>query len=162
MNENEMKLPPLHTQNDFLMFAIHKIAHTMMIRADSELEAFGLSRAKMWALMQLRFAEDPMGISQLAECIGSGKSNATQLIDRMEAEGLVQRRQNPQDRRSVILEITEEGYRRMNQAETLRHELMETLFSPLSQDERDSLKALVDKLADSLEIPTRLPSMPLE
>ncbi|MEQ8675973.1 MAG: MarR family transcriptional regulator [Aggregatilineales bacterium] len=157
-----MKIPPLHTQNDFLMFAIHKIAHGMWLRADSELEAFGLSRAKMWALMQIRFAENPMGISQLAECIGSGKSNATQLIDRMEAEGLVQRTQNPNDRRSVILEITEEGLQRMNRAEALRSELMEQVFSPLTQEERDTLKTLVDKLADAMDMPAIIPPMKME
>ncbi len=149
---NKINFPPLTGQNEVLTHTLHRIAHALMLRADSELEQVGLSRAKVWAMIQIRYAEEPIGISQLATGMGSGKSNATQLVDRMEAEGLVRRTQNPEDRRSVQLEVTEEGLRRLNNAEAIRGKIIEEIFSPLTQEERDTFQAIMGKLAGSLDL----------
>jgi DNA-binding MarR family transcriptional regulator len=52
----------------------------------------------------------PLGT--LAERCACVRSNITQLVDRLEAEGLVARVDDPRDRRSIRAELTAEGRRR--------------------------------------------------
>jgi len=81
-------------------------------RLEAALEDTGLSLAKLKALKQLVLAGEPLALGQLAERIACVKSNVTQLVDRLENENLVRRIPDPNDRRSVLATVTEEGRRR--------------------------------------------------
>jgi DNA-binding MarR family transcriptional regulator len=85
-------------------------------RLGEALAATGLSVAKWAAISQLERAGVPLALSQLAERLACVRSNATQLVDRLEAEGLVRRAPAPDDRRSIRAELTPEGYRRYQAA----------------------------------------------
>ncbi len=85
-------------------------------RVESNLEAAladtGLSLAKFALLAHLAKVDEPLPLTRLAERLVCVKSNITQLIDRLEAEELVARIDDPKDRRSVLAALTEEGRRR--------------------------------------------------
>lgn len=78
-------------------------------RLEAGLEETGLSLAKLKALRYLVEADAPMALGQLAEKIACVKSNVTQLVDRLENDGLVKRAPDPGDRRSVLATVTDEG-----------------------------------------------------
>jgi DNA-binding MarR family transcriptional regulator len=50
-------------------------------------------------------------VGELAERLCAGQTAVTNLVGRMEAGGLLERRTNPRDRRSVTVHITEKGER---------------------------------------------------
>ena len=78
-------------------------------RLEDALKAVGLSPAKYSVLSQLADAGEPVPLRQLAqgqECVAS---NMTTLVDRLEADGLVRRLDDPADRRSKRAELTELG-----------------------------------------------------
>ena len=54
-------------------------------------------------------AGKPLSLSDLATRLSCVKSNMTQLVDRLEADGLVNRVDDPNDRRAVKAAITEDG-----------------------------------------------------
>ena len=81
-------------------------------RLDDTLAAVGLSVAKWAAIHQLALAEEPLTLSQLADRLACVRSNATQLVDRLEADKLVRRAPDPEDRRSIRAQLTPEGRRR--------------------------------------------------
>ena len=83
--------------------------HAVEARLEAALEPLGLSLAKFGALAQLAAAGEPLPLSTLAERRACVRSNITQLVDRLEAEGLVKRSDDPRDRRSVRAELTDEG-----------------------------------------------------
>jgi DNA-binding MarR family transcriptional regulator len=76
---------------------------------DRELETVGLSIAKYGALAMLAHAKEPLPLSELAQRVECGASNVTQLIDRLETEGLVKRVDDPVDRRVVRAQLTPAG-----------------------------------------------------
>src|SRR5947209_5301058 len=78
-------------------------------RFDAALDAVGLSLPKWYGLKQMLETEEPLAIRHLAERLGCVKSNATQLVDRLAADGLVRRVPDPDDRRSILIEVTDEG-----------------------------------------------------
>lgn len=51
----------------------------------------------------------PLNLNTVARGLGVHPSNATRACDRLVAAGLLDRRDNPQDRRNLILELTEQG-----------------------------------------------------
>ena len=120
-----------------------------IMRLDDSLEDVGLSGAKMWALKHLMESDEPLGVTALADCMGSGKSNATQIIDRLEVEGLVQRVPHPEDRRGTLVQVTEEGMRRYQAGVELRERVSSMVLESLSLEERQELKRLVDKMLQS-------------
>lgn len=71
-----------------------------------------LSMAKFSVLGELVAAGEPLALSDLAGRVSCVRSNMTQLVDRLEADGLVRRVSCPTDRRSVKAEISELGRER--------------------------------------------------
>ena len=84
-------------------------ARAVEARAEGALGEIGLSLAKLGALRHLVLATEPLTLSQLAERHCCGKSNITQLVDRLEADGLVARESDPDDRRTVRATVTSAG-----------------------------------------------------
>jgi DNA-binding MarR family transcriptional regulator len=70
-------------------------------------DATGMSFGRTRALR--RVSRRPMAMSELATALGIDPPNATVLVDELEQQGLVRRRQNPDDRRSKLVEATRKG-----------------------------------------------------
>ncbi|HVX87449.1 MAG TPA: MarR family transcriptional regulator [Gemmatimonadales bacterium] len=87
-------------------------AQEVEARVERALDEAGLSLAKMKLLRHLYNAREPLALGALAEKNACVKSNVTQLMDRMEGDGLVKRVPDPADRRSVRAQITAEGRRK--------------------------------------------------
>jgi len=68
----------------------------------------GLAPRQANALRRLD-PEEPIAMSRLAEALQCDNSNVTQIVDRLEADGLVQRRAAPHDRRVKALVLTDKG-----------------------------------------------------
>ena len=90
-------------------FSILHAAKAIEDRIEGALDAVGLSMAKHSALSRLEEAGEPLTLSDLAAKLSCVRSNITQLIDRLEADGLVRRIADPDDRRSVRAELTALG-----------------------------------------------------
>ncbi len=115
-------------------------------RLEAALEPLGLSLAKLGLLDNLVEAGAPVPLGTLAEMCACVRSNITQLLDRLEAGGLVARVEDPADRRLKRALLTEagrelhaEGVRALGQAEA-------ELFAPLSRERRDQLLELLRAL----------------
>ena len=98
--------------NDAIGFALIHAAHRVEARLDEVLAGVGLSSAKIGGLCVLVAEDRPMSLSELAEKLTCVRSNVTQLVDRLEADGLVKRIDDPTDRRVVRAEVTALGRRR--------------------------------------------------
>ena len=77
-------------------------------RRMATLNELGLAPMQSMALMQLRPGE-PMTMSAMAHALQCDNSNVTGIVDRLEAQGLVERRAAEHDRRVKTLVITEQG-----------------------------------------------------
>jgi DNA-binding MarR family transcriptional regulator len=100
-------------------------ASTISDRLEEALGTVGLSMAKHSALTKLAEAGEPLTLGELAARLSCVRSNITQLVDRLEADGLVRRVDDPDDRRSVRAELTELGVEKQKagQAELARVQL---------------------------------------
>ena len=102
---------PLLSADD-VMWSLMEAAHAVENRLEEALAEVDLSGAKLAALTHLVEAGEPVPLGELAEQCACVRSNITQLVDRLEAEKLVRRVDDPADRRSLRAEITPLGRKR--------------------------------------------------
>lgn len=77
---------------------------------DGALKQFGLTFARYEALVLLTFsASGALPLGKIGERLMVHPTSVTNTIDRLEGQGLVLRRPNPNDGRGVLAEITEAG-----------------------------------------------------
>jgi DNA-binding MarR family transcriptional regulator len=113
---------------------------------DAKLGEVGLSLPKLAALDRLMQAGGSLPLGQLAERLACVRSNVTQLVDRLDADGLVTREPDPNDRRSRLAVITKAGRRAHERGSAARREAERHLFSALSPAEASQLTEIVAKL----------------
>jgi len=114
-------------------------------------EASGLSLAKLGVLRALVAKDGALPLGRLAESLCCAKSNVTQLVDRLEAEGLVRREADPEDRRSTLAVITEEGRRRYEAAGRAHDEAERTILERLPAERCEQLAALLREIRAAIE-----------
>jgi DNA-binding MarR family transcriptional regulator len=72
------------------------------------------------------------------------------LLNPLEAEGLVTRERDPDDRRRHVVSLTVVGERRLGEASQAQKETEDELFASLSRDQREQLRSLLLALRDGL------------
>jgi len=99
---------PITDSRHFTMSLIHA-AHGISEQLEESVGQAGLSMAKLSALTALAEAGEPLTLGELADRLSCVRSNITQLVDRLEADALVQRVADPTDRRSIRAALTALG-----------------------------------------------------
>ena len=97
------------TESPDWLFAVLHAASVLESSVEAKLSDVGLSLPKLAALYRLTQAGESLPLGQLADRLACVKSNVTQLVDRLEADGLVSRTADPNDRRSRLALLTEAG-----------------------------------------------------
>ena len=86
---------------------------------------------------------------QEASCITS--ASLSEVVTKLEAEGLILRERSETDRRQLTLTLTDEGTRRARAFIESRLEFERTAFDCLSSDEKDRLLETLDRVAERWE-----------
>src|SRR5437016_7545660 len=123
------------------VFTLLKAARVLEDRLETALGKVGLSRAKYSVLTALVSAHEPLTLSELAAQLSCVRSNMTQLVDRLEADGLVNRVDDPDDRRSVRAELTTLGKERQRAGEKVIKRVQAEFAASLTTRERTALEA---------------------
>lgn len=125
--------------------------------ADASLSRFGLTLWQLDVLTALRRSGPPFALSptQLMELVTLSSGAMTNRIDRLEALGLVRRDPDPKDRRGVLISLTPEGLRLVDEAITVRLDEARERLGVYSDGEAELLAGLLRKLLVSLESASR-------
>jgi DNA-binding MarR family transcriptional regulator len=128
------------------LFSLLHAAEAAQAHVESRLAVLGLSLPKLAALHQLAAAGDSLPLGQLAERLSCVKSNITQLIDRLEADGFVTRELDPTDRRSRLAVMTSAGRKAYEQGMRIQQQSEQEIFATLTDEEGRQLAALISKV----------------
>ncbi len=128
------------------LFALLPASSVLEGRLEARLSEVGLSLAKLAALHRLTEAGESLPLGQLAERLSCVKSNVTQLVDRLEADGLVNRTSDPNDRRSRLAVLTEAGKAAFAKGSEIQMQTEREMFGVLTEGESDTLHTLLGKL----------------
>ena len=87
-------------------------------------------------------------MGEIAEHLGVGQSAVTPIVDRLESQGLVQRRRSDQDRRVWLVELTEKGNSVLVEENKIYQKVATEMLAPLKAAERDTLIKLLKRISD--------------
>jgi len=121
-------------------------AHALEARLEEGLASVGLSRAKYGVLETLVRAGAPLALSELAAAQQCVRSNMTQLVDRLQADGSVQRVDDPNDRRSVRAVLTPLGKERQVEGAKKIAQVRDEFSASLGPADRAVLSRLLESL----------------
>src|SRR5437016_8638321 len=130
--------------NNVVASALVQAAHRVEARLEEALAGVGLSIAKFETLSILVSQYRPIKLSELASKLVCVRSNVTQLVDRLETEGLVKRADDPADRRAVRAEVTALGRKRQAAGAKVVHAVLKEVAKELSVVDPLVLKRALD------------------
>lgn len=131
------------------LYAMLHAAHAVEDEVETKLNAMGLSAAKLAALQALDEAGQSLPLTQLAARLSCVKSNITQLVDRLEADGFVVRRPDPGDRRTRLAALTSAGRKAMKDGTRVMEAAERDVLDRLTHEEARQLSALLGKMGHS-------------
>lgn len=95
----------------------------------------GLTYVQFSVLMRLHHGH-PCGVSDVGEQLGVSRAAASQMVDRLVHMGLVERREDPHDRRVRRLTLTAQGRRMVAEGVAARTCWLETLSDALAPEQQ--------------------------
>ena len=140
-----------------LLERLRMVSHAMYQLGEQSLETAGLSYARFRLLMSLFMSEEMDGRSELnpseiSAKQGISRNTVSTLIRDLEAERLIERQLDPDDRRRFNIRLTSDGRARVrDHAATHFHTLAES-FTVLDQNEQTELDRLLSALGASIEL----------
>jgi DNA-binding MarR family transcriptional regulator len=114
-------------------------------------EATGVSGAQLWALAELH-SQPGIRVTELALALAVHQSTASNLIERLEERGLIQRLRSPVDRRIVQLSLTKGGKRAISRAPMPLEGVLPNALKSLSPRELKDLRALLARLTKHMMV----------
>lgn len=119
----------------------------------------GLSASATLVLNRLD-REGPMRVTALAEAEGASQSGMTQLVQRMEQQGLVERCDDPDDRRACLVMVGEAGRQLWDARAELRKQRIADLLTHMPDDDQEALwlaaqvaGRLIDQMREVADMP---------
>ncbi len=131
------------TGSDVVESILHA-AHRVRTAADANLREGGLSLSGYKLLKALAASDRSM--REISDILHVSPRTVTDIIDGLEARGLVSRRPHPSDRRVTMLHLTEDGARRLADARRGAEQTRDAAISELDQDEQRILRSLLDRV----------------
>ena len=152
--------PPVTSADDPYgpIIADFRAAMNQIKCASSErLVRMGISMAQLHILYTLQGSGE-MPMSRLAEVLHVSLSSATGLIDRIEERGFVERTRVPEDRRIVLIRVTDAGRRMLEEVDAVSSDLLRSVFGRIGRSQLGAVGRAIAELRGALEEETGVPS----
>jgi|SRR5262245_33338770 len=130
-------------------FILNDVARLLRTCADQKARRFGMTRAQWAVLARLRRSEG-LKQSELAEMLDLQPITLTRLLDRLCANGLIERRADPEDRRANRLFLMPAAGPLMEHLDQLGEELMATVLDGVDPSTVTVMLAALGRAKDNL------------
>ena len=112
---------------------------------DDALARHGVTTPRARAVLEVA-GRGPSRLSVIAAAIGIAQGTASEMADALVREGLLARREDPSDRRAILLEATPLGLAQAERWRGAYEQAAADLFQPLSPAERSQLLRLLEAI----------------
>jgi DNA-binding MarR family transcriptional regulator len=129
---------------------VHSAALHLMRYVRAQDTALGVPPAQLSALSVIVFGGET-SLSDLAKAEQVRPPTMSRIIDALVRDGLVKRKTDKRDRRSIIITATEKGTRIMHEGRGHREKRLLELLQPLHREEIDLLDRASEVLARELK-----------
>ena len=142
---------PFRSRSDEAIVALMRTAHLLRRKLDALVAKEEITHQQYNVLRILRGARGPLPTMEIAERMIEPACGITRLISTLETRGFVRREQWGGDRRQVLCQITAPGLRVLEKLDDPLETFVESLGTPLSVEEIETLLTLLGRLRETLE-----------
>jgi DNA-binding MarR family transcriptional regulator len=128
---------------------LNHIRHTVSRRLSAHLERYDLTLAQFGVLAQLQAVPD-LSQQKLADWLFVTKGNIVGMLNRLEDRGLVERRPDPQDGRTHMVSLTQQGAALAARVVPEHEELVAACLAVIAPEEQRTLHQLLHTLDRAL------------
>jgi MarR family transcriptional regulator for hemolysin len=154
-NPNPTKAQPNNLKR-LVGLKLSVIARQLRLRFDQSIKQRGITRAK-WTLIAAVASRPGATQRAVASLLEVTDVTAGRLIDRLCADGYLERRENPNDRRGYCVYLTSAAQPVLDQINEVAKFHEQETFANLSDDDLVRLDALLSVIAQNLAIPQGQP-----
>jgi MarR family transcriptional regulator for hemolysin len=123
------------------------VTRAWRLLADVSLAEFGVSNSTGWCLIYLDRLGPDARQTDLAQAIGITQPSTVRILDQLESAGLVERSQDPADKRSNRLTLSPAGKSLVAKIETRLAELRRELFAGVPDADIEAVLRTLDLLS---------------
>ena len=135
----------LNSLNLRLLIALSRANKKVFKRSSAIFNAAGLTTAQ-FAVLDVLYHKGNLCINQITQLVLTTGGNMTVVINNMEKGKLISRCVDPEDKRSNMISITQDGKRRFEEIFPNHLKDIEKCFSPLTDDEKNNLINVLKKI----------------
>jgi MarR family 2-MHQ and catechol resistance regulon transcriptional repressor len=128
-----------------LWLILMKAHETLRRHAECHIHRLGLGLSD-FAVLEVLLHKGPTAVNTIGNMVRLTSGSITTAVDRMEQKGLVERRNDPEDRRARVVHLTPAGRKLISCAFADHEAAMERATSGLTPEERGQASELLKKL----------------
>jgi MarR family transcriptional regulator, lower aerobic nicotinate degradation pathway regulator len=148
-----MSMDDLYAKPGHLIRRAQQIAVAMFME---ECTRFEVTTVQYAALVAIRETPD-VDATRLSALVAFDRSTLGDVLERLEAKGLIERAASSQDKRVKILRLSREGARTLREVEPAVMRAQERILAPLKPDDRRRFMALLAQLVEVNNEASRAP-----
>jgi DNA-binding MarR family transcriptional regulator len=133
---------------------LHKASRQLTMYLEIQTRDLGVSPLEGHVLTYLR-KYAPATVGELVRVFGLKQSTFTSLLDRLERDGLVRRELNPEDRRSLLVHLTDRGRELTTRLNRLLEKLEEGIRARVRRPEVNGFHAVMAAVEDLTRVRVR-------
>jgi DNA-binding MarR family transcriptional regulator len=137
--------PESYQRSESIGWLLKRLQQSIAFQADQRLSKDGLTHAQWVPLLLLRLG-GPRTVASLVRELESDAGATTRLLDRLEAKGLCRRERSSEDRRVVMLSLTDEGMRLTTKLTAVLADVFNAHLQGFSEDEWRLLLSLLQRM----------------
>ena len=130
----------------YICFKLSRVMRKVQRYYESNLSSFGITPVQFYVLSAL-WENDGVKFKDLARSLNMDGSTLTGILDRMERLDFVERRDDPEDRRSLLIFLKEKAKQIQLEVISLAERLNQKIKEDFSEEEFSSFERVLDKLS---------------
>jgi DNA-binding MarR family transcriptional regulator len=147
------ELPELDLETEGIIERIHRLDQHLERSMRETSERFELNPGEWRLMAHIRYGGPPYigRPGKLSKYLGLSTGAMTNRLDNMERRGLIRRLDDPEDRRGVLIELTDDGNRLWEEAVSVQAEKESVVTDALNATEKRELNDLLRRLMHAFE-----------
>lgn len=135
---------------DYICFKLAKVMRKMQRYYETSLAPFEITPVQFYVLNAL-WTTDGMKFKDLAKSVSLDGSTLTGILDRMERGGFVERRDDPEDRRSLLVYLTKKAKEIGPSLISLAESLDRDIKNQFTPEEYGTFLQVLEKISETSE-----------
>ena len=101
------------------------------------------------AVISEKMNKGTVTVGDVAKTLQAGSTHITMEASKLFKVGLIEKKLNPEDRRSILLSLSEKGKARLSSVMLSRQEINNTIFAGYSKQDFETFRVLIEKMVST-------------